>query len=66
MVCRVQVREAITISARSQMMIPVDIPNAHPLSNTALREPSANLMEKKSITLTPRIKFSHGKRCKFL
>lgn len=53
MVCRVHVSEAVTIPACSQMMIPVDIPNAHRLSNTALMEPSIKLMEKKGITLTP-------------
>lgn len=53
MVCRVHVSEAVTIPACSQMMIPVDIPNAHRLSNTALMEPSIKLMEKKGITLIP-------------
>lgn len=47
MVCRVHVSEAVTIPACSQMMIPVDIPNAHRLSNTALMEPSIKLMEKR-------------------
>lgn len=55
MVCRVQVKETTTIPPESQMIVTVNIPNACKLSETALVEPSIELMEKKGILLTPGI-----------
>lgn len=55
MVCRVTVKEAVTIPPCSQMTIPVGIPNACRLSKAALIEPSIKLMGKKGVSILPGI-----------
>lgn len=50
MVCRVQIKETTTLPPQSQMAIPVNIPYAWKLTETALVEPSIELMEKKDVS----------------
>ncbi|CAC5373255.1 unnamed protein product [Mytilus coruscus] len=55
MVCRVEVKEEITIPANSRMFIPVDIPFCEKLSESCMIEPSVRLFDEKNIAILPAI-----------
>jgi hypothetical protein len=55
MVCRVTVRETTIIPANSIMHVPVVVSGNKHLAETMMREPSAEVVQKKELFLTPMV-----------